>query len=265
MGNLLYFETYGEGQGVVFLHGMVGSVRYWYNLKDLLKAKFQVILIDLLGFGRSPKNNKLHYTLEEHLTYLHKTLKQINPSQPFVLVGHSMGALLSINYAYKYPKQVKKLILIAPPVFKDPKEAKENVIAFSSFPEYFLYGKSAKIICRVFCNCLRPLTKIWIQQRFDNLPKEVAQDILLHNFNSYSKSLKNLIENQNTFKIIKYIKCPILIIYGKKDGRVILENYQKLKKLNPKIKFVAVENAEHELSLTHPEVIIERLILGVVK
>lgn len=237
---------------------MVGSTKYWYSLKDNLKDKFHIILIDLLGFGKSPKDKKFNYTLEEHLGFTYKTIEQIN-LKSFTLVGHSMGALLALNYAAKFPKKVKRLILLAPPIFKNPKEAKENVITYSSFPKYFLYGKSAQIICKLLCNFLRPLTKYYMRKKFNDLPKEVADDSLLHNYQSYSKSLQNLIENQNTFEIIKDISCPVLIIYGSLDGRAIKANYKLLASLNPKVKLIEVAEGKHDLVYTHQQEILKEL------
>src|SRR5258708_16862008 len=157
MKRVLYFETYGSGPCLVFLPGMVGSTRYWHNLTANLEDKFQVVLVDLLGFGRSPKDRNLNYSLKEHLDFLGNTLNQ-TLGNSFTLVSHSMGGLLALNYVKNYPEKVKNLILIAPPIFKNPKEAKENVIKYSSFPKMFLYGISAQIICKILCNFLRPLT-----------------------------------------------------------------------------------------------------------
>lgn len=259
MSLLLHFEVYGQGQPVVFLPGMLGTTRCWYQLKELLVDKFQLILIDLLGFGRSPKDPPLEFSMRQHLDYLDQTLVKVAPPQPFTVVAHSMGGILALAYAHKYPHKVKQLILIAPPIFKNRAEAKENVIAYSSFPEFFLYGWSAQIICKLLCQWLRPLTSIYLEKKFKNLPKTVAHDALLHNFHSYSKSLQALIENQNVFETVSQIKCLVKLIYGTADGRVIKENYQQLASLNPKIKLIEIDHGTHDLVFTHPQQIIHYL------
>src|SRR5690606_2838570 len=51
---------------------------------------------------------------------LEATIRSLRLREPFVLVGHSMGALIASRYAARRPKRLKKLVLVAPPVYLPP-------------------------------------------------------------------------------------------------------------------------------------------------
>ena len=63
----LNYERIGNGsKKIILLHGLTGSLNYWKRGLDSLSASYSLLLIDLLGFGGSPKPNS-KYDLEEHL------------------------------------------------------------------------------------------------------------------------------------------------------------------------------------------------------
>ena len=70
--------------------------------------------IDLLGFGRSPKPTNCLYTLEEHLEQIERSVVKPFQLNSFHLVAHSMGCIVAISLAAKYPESVKSVTLIAP-------------------------------------------------------------------------------------------------------------------------------------------------------
>src|SRR5262249_29475756 len=58
-GIQLYFETFGEGDPVLLLHGALGNADYWGNQVPALAKKYRVIVIDARGHGRSTRDGKL--------------------------------------------------------------------------------------------------------------------------------------------------------------------------------------------------------------
>jgi pimeloyl-ACP methyl ester carboxylesterase len=84
--------------------------RDWYPVLPALAARYHVVAFDLPGFGRSTHANEL-YSPERYAQFIHQLL----PSRlraPFNLVGHSMGAALSLVYAARFPGEVARLLLI---------------------------------------------------------------------------------------------------------------------------------------------------------
>src|SRR5262245_38081211 len=95
----LYTKVIGDAHtaSVVFLPGFPGSHDVWNRDFRALSRRYQLIFLDTLGFGASPKP-EIDYTLDDHLTAIHATLQALHINTTH-LVGHSMGCLLALAYA----------------------------------------------------------------------------------------------------------------------------------------------------------------------
>lgn len=253
---ILYSEVTGSGQPVLLLPGMLATTSFWKEIAKKLSSKFKVISLDFLGFGKSPAPWNLKYSVNEHVSSINETLEKDGISEPLIVVGHSMGALLALELALEKPDMIKKLILISPPIFKSKEEARHNISRFSALHPILLYGNVARVTCLIFCNFLRPLTRVGVIFAFKDLPRQVAADTLLHNYFSYSKTLENVVENQNFFSRISELKIPIKIIYGENDKRIIQENLEELKKMNSRIEIEHYPNLGHQLPLQDPQIVL---------
>lgn len=252
---ILHHKIYGSGPVVVLLPGMLGTTSFWEPLTKILEKNYTVVSFDPLGFGHSPTPKNLDYTLEDHTKALSDSLDLLDIKKPIILVGHSMGAIIAVNFAVKYPNKISKLILVAPAIFKNPKEAKANIAQHSSLPKILLYGPLAYVACHIFCKFLRPITKIGVVWAFRDMPKQVAEDTLLHTWHSYSKTLKNVIENQDLFSDIRKILTPTVVLYGLNDSRVIEKNIKLLKKYNSRVKLIPLKNAGHQFPIYQPSLV----------
>lgn len=113
-------QRFGSGPQLVMCHGLVfGSIATWYfTAAAKLAARFEVILYDQRGHGKS-ELTPTGYDLDTLVCDLEGLLEHLRPAEgagPVVLVGHSYGALVALNYALKHPSQVSKLVLIDAPL-----------------------------------------------------------------------------------------------------------------------------------------------------
>jgi pimeloyl-ACP methyl ester carboxylesterase len=112
-----YFPANGD-KVVTFIHGFGGSTHDWSNQIEFLSDKgYSVILVDLLGFGRSSKNYEDDYSHRAQSKRLNEILNSLNIKKTF-LVGHSMGGNVALNFATMFPDSVESLILVAPAIVK---------------------------------------------------------------------------------------------------------------------------------------------------
>jgi len=95
---------------VVLVHGLNESAETWYPFIPALAQHLHVLSFDLPGFGYSSKANKL-YSPDNYVAFIRYVLSQY-PTQPIILVGHSLGANIALRYAVTYPHQVERLMLI---------------------------------------------------------------------------------------------------------------------------------------------------------
>ncbi|MDR9796556.1 alpha/beta hydrolase [Aeribacillus pallidus] len=220
----LYIEKLGRGsKKFLFLPGITGTVNYWKPYLQPYISEGEFILVDPLGFGRSPKPN-IKYTIENHINYLYKSIKA--EGGPFTIVGHSMGSLLAIHFAHKYSDLVEKLVLIGVPAFKSKKQAKRHFYKQLRFSVTTIpIAAAACVISRIVIKYFSPIlkrTKMW-----DSL---MIDDMLMHTWKSYTSSLWEVVYQSDIFNISHDIpkSIPVICLHGTKDKSAPLLNLKEL-------------------------------------
>ncbi len=97
---------------LVLLHGWAASHKFWKYCFSAFAPRWRVIAPDLVGFGLSEKPNR-DYRLEALADWLGKFLDAMKLER-VTLVGHSMGATLSLLYALSHPERIRKLAVVNP-------------------------------------------------------------------------------------------------------------------------------------------------------
>lgn len=116
-GTTLHVELYGppDAPPVVLTHGWGGDGTEWYYLKKALAARYRLIVWDLPGLGLSPKPADGDYSLDRMARDLSAVL-ELAGGKPAVLVGHSIGAMISLTFCKLFPEalgvRVAALVLI---------------------------------------------------------------------------------------------------------------------------------------------------------
>jgi pimeloyl-ACP methyl ester carboxylesterase len=110
---IVHYEVLGRGRPLIFLHGWVGSWRYWIPTMQAASASYRAYAIDLWGFGDSAKNNG-RYSLEQQADLVASFMDKMGISRT-VLIGHSLGALVALLFANHYPELVDRILAIGVP------------------------------------------------------------------------------------------------------------------------------------------------------
>ena len=118
----MYFKILGENnkKTVLLIHGWGHSSSVWDKIVGDLSQKYQIIVIDLLGHGKSdaPK------TKQKLLNLLTKTLFELIKKENWELYGiisHSMGGLIALKLLKEYDLKIEKLMIIGTPYCGLPK------------------------------------------------------------------------------------------------------------------------------------------------
>ena len=217
--DVLFYELKGQGENIVFLHGILGSHRYWDGVAADLSQSHRLILLDLLGFGKSPKP-KVEYTVVEHIKKIDQALNSaLGTNQKFSIVGHSMGAILTLNYAISHPNQVQKLILINPPMVTDEEDLKQAISESSSkLMVTMTFSKTwGKLVCMMH-EWIPMLSYPLIRLFEPELPPAVAEAAGQHSWESYSGSFQHVLLEQDFYSLLAQVShTPILIISSDND------------------------------------------------
>lgn len=100
----------GEGKTILCVHGLTANCRCWDLIASELSPKYHVIAMDLRGRGLSDKPDT-GYSVEHHMGDIHALLEE-QGIDSVTLLGHSLGAYISLAYAANYPERVAGLILM---------------------------------------------------------------------------------------------------------------------------------------------------------
>lgn len=210
----------GAGPPVVLLHGIASSSVTFENVVPLVTDRHRAISIDLLGFGGSPAPEGATYTIEEHVAALRRTLRKLG-LRGFVLVGHSLGALIAVRYAATYGRDVSRLVIVSPPVYVTPAEIatpfdRAAMDGYLRLYEFLRTNKQFTIRAAAGLARLSPIKNLL--------------DVTEKNWNAFVLSLEKSIESQTTVSDLVRVSAPIHLVYGTLDpllhpaGLRIVEN-----------------------------------------
>lgn len=104
----IHYANAGDGDPIVFLHGIPASSYLWRNVIPVLAHKAQCIAPDLIGMGQSDKPN-IKYTLDEHIQYLEDFVKALNLKNITLVVHGLLGSAVGFNYAMRNQDNIKAI------------------------------------------------------------------------------------------------------------------------------------------------------------
>lgn len=209
---------------VVFLHGIASSYDAWRDTVKILEndpelASVRFIGLDLMGFGHSPRPKKYNYDYADYRKALSSTLKKLKIRTPVILAGHSMGCLISMDYALSKPEATKQLIMVSPPVFR---KAEIGGIADRFYHKAYseLKQRAGDPVVQQIANVVDFLSS------FDKRTLDTA---------AFKGSMQNLILNEQNWRRVFSIKTPTQVVHGRFDPLIIGENLRILAARNRRV------------------------------
>jgi len=237
------------------LHGYGGSSTDWKETTLLFGHEYQLVAIDLPGFGKSskPRTDKFYKT-EFLLQLIDDILNKLGVVD-IVLVGYSMGGRFALQFANHYPDKMRALIL------------ESSSPGIKTLSEQMLRKKSdAELIAFIKNNSLKTFFTFWQNQTLfasqKNLPLKKLEAIQKSRILSNSKrGLINSLSNfgqgemENLWQDLHKINIPTLLLSGNLDTKYTsLQN--EMNKLFPNSTHKIIDGAGHNLHLEKPQVFV---------
>lgn len=254
----LHVDRWGEGQPVLFLHGLGASSRYWHGVAER-GGHSSGTAPDLLGFGRSPKPDGATYDVEEHLDTLAPLLEA-----DCVVVGHSAGAILASALAARCRELVSGLVLVGLPAYPDEATAREEIGRLGPLARWTVEGNPlGHLVCSAMC-ALRPLATAIAPIVIRDLPREIASDGALHTWPSYSRTLEQVVVGHRPFEDLHRVGRPIRLLHGADDRQAPVEHLQPLvdKARDSGVDIeLHVYSGDHHLPVRRPDAVVDAINL----
>jgi len=133
-GSMVHYEALGRGRPIIFLHGWVGSWRYWINAMQIASTSFRAYALDLYGFGDS-MHNPLLYSLDKQTDLLKRFLEEMGIGK-VALVGHNLGAVVAFSYLKQWPQSVDRMMAINCPLEQSAVSARVRTAAMPELVDW---------------------------------------------------------------------------------------------------------------------------------
>lgn len=253
----LHYKVLGKGKPIIFIHGWNGSLESFERIDFVseLAKKQRVFLIDLPGYGKSPRLKEYSFnTLYKILNHFLKEQK-IKKADFF---GVCSGSPICADFCIKNPKKVGDLFLVEP-CFTFPKSL-AWLCPFTKrfrFLGVFLFYAFVKnrFFLRIICNFLLTNKKAIEINQFTRSKAGVSVGYML-GFYDYSK-----IDHFKRLEKIKNRKEKTIIFIGENTGRDIKETSIKIQKIMKNSKLVKISNSSHFLMDENPKEFRKRFFL----
>lgn len=217
----------GVGQTIVLLHGFVADKTYWKKLQPrLTRAGYRVVTLDLLGFGVAKKRQASDYNYDEHIAHIHEQIETLHLKEPFVLAGHSMGALLATRYTQKYPDNIKQLFLLHPPLYRDREEVQTTLHSTGRAYRFLLTSHFREFGWR-------------LMQLIPKVP------IGSHTQQSREGSMHSVIESAEFMQDLHKVRTKTLLLIGAKDRPEYIRNIATADIANKNIDIIIEDLSHH--------------------
>lgn len=107
LGSKIHYLEQGEGDPILFLHGMPTSSYVWRNILPALSDQARCIAPDLIGMGRSDKPD-IEYRVFDHIKYIDEFIATMGLKN-ITLVLHGWGSVVGFDYARRHESNIKGL------------------------------------------------------------------------------------------------------------------------------------------------------------
>ena len=224
---------------LIFIHGVGMCGEIWQPQVEYFSKSYRVITYDFLGHGQSPlpKNEP---TLDDYVEQLNNLVGTIGVSN-FSLVGHSMGAIISVAFARKFPLKVNALVPLNIVFNRSKKAQKDVLMRANQILESNKILNIEKTLERWFKNNVSPseLNKIdkvrsWLK---NTSPKGYGEAYRL-----FALSDKVFINN------LYQLKLPVLYLTGSEDPNSTTLMSEQISQETPNSSSKSVNGEAHMMS-----------------
>jgi pimeloyl-ACP methyl ester carboxylesterase len=216
-GGLVHYEAFGRGAPVVFVHGWLGSWRYWMRTMEELAPDYRTYALDLWGFGDSDKSRE-RYSVADYTSLIYDFIDHMGITSAS-LVGHSLGAIVGLQLATQEPRLVSRLAAVSLPF--NPEAISGRLRDFAS----------NSVLNKMFWR--RQITHQEVQQETG----KAAENVI-------ALSLQSALDVDTQF-LVDQIRQPTLLVYGEKDSVINPEPLRTLNGWRPSLRPIGLAESKH--------------------
>ena len=247
-------NNYSSSRPLMLLHAFGASIGYWQHNLEIFASSHTVYALDLLGFGASekaPANYSIDLWVEQAYDFWKTFIRK-----PVIIICNSIGSLISLAAAVKYPKMVEGLVMMSLP---DPNLEREAIPAFlypvvatiKSFVANPLLVKSVFHFIRQPNILRRGATLAYANpeaitdELIDILAKPTQDRGAANALTALVVAQNNPNYSPNVKKLLSSLSIPTLMIWGDKDKIIPPKLASEFIIHNENIQLLTLKNVGH--------------------
>ena len=284
----LSYITEGEGRDVLFLHGFPSNMYFWNDIKNELKNKLRVTVVEQRGYPLSSIEDSIvsDFNIENLSLDIEKLINKIQLTNKLVIVGHDWGSIVAWAVASRGQVEIEKLVLICGGTEFPSTSVYDNldfvtgqhyISSFQNLEEanklltknLDLFFRSAyRVTPKIDYGLLDlSLKSLFTTHNYASKIHKIDIDSLVNHFqNGLKQSISWYSNIDLNLKISKQwrraIDTEVTFMFGENDAAVKLNDkmINRLKISGSNVAVKEVKNADHWLPLTHKESVISEII-----
>lgn len=197
-GSIVHYEVLGRGRPVIFLHGWVGSWKYWISSMQVASTSYRAYALDLWGFGDTA-HVAANYSLEQQASLIDRFLVEMGIGK-VAFVGHGMGALVSMTFAIHFSHSVDRVMAVSCPLNYDAINTRLQTSPASDLVD-------------------------WLANRTPEATAALS-DASKADLAAVTKSMEGF-RADNFFGGFRALSIPTLLVYGEKDQAITIPSEEQ--------------------------------------
>jgi pimeloyl-ACP methyl ester carboxylesterase len=253
-GARVNYVEMGEGPPVVFIHGLAGCWQNWLENIPYFARQHRVVAVDLAGFGHSELPLE-DISIPGYGRFMDAFLGQIGIERA-ALIGNSMGGFTAAETAIAHPSRVDRLVLVSAaggPALRERNDANQARVIRAA---RLFAPIAAAAIARRDSLIRRPGLRRMLLWKIARHPERIAPELCYEVASGAGKpgflDALQAILDYDFERRVPEIECPTLIVWGRNDEIVPVEDAYEYERLIPGSRKVIFEDTGHVPMVERP-------------
>lgn len=243
---VVHYEVFGRGRPVLFLHGWLGSWRYWFPTMEVVADCFRTYSFDFLGFGGSQRKNSRE-SIRGYSDQVVRFLDRLGIDH-VALVGHSMGGMVAMQTALRHPDRITRVVTVGAP--------------FDGHSlSWFLKLTERPVLAHTFARwswLRRSLFRFFLGNTHNEPVQEIINDSVKSNGATLHATIDSML-NTDLRPDLPGLSVPALIVHGERD-KIVSPSQARLFQAMPQAQVWLLRESQHFPFLDESELFTVRLL-----
>ena len=235
----IHYITLGEGEPLLLVHSLGQSLYTWRDMIPLLAEKYNVIALDLVGFGFSGRPVSMNYSMDEMADALVEFIKALKLDHVHA-VGASLGGMYLLRAMSRFPEMFDKVTVLCPGGITKQMPRRVRRMAMPFVGPFARESYTKKDVRDALQQCYYDstvLTNEVLDEYFETMDSYASRQSMMYCLRNFDEEL--------VWEGLRRCDHPVFVLWGEEDRIQPFENLEKAQNALRRGEFFSVRNAGH--------------------